>query len=169
MYIYKISSNGVWETVVQEIIYNNVLEYGVSTWDDYEIARRKNKGQSNGIFLKISNDSGNYRYIPLSYVYGNNAEFNYYSSSSSTSNPDKIVIYKLTKTNDEWSYTERTVKADVMVGATSSSNGVSGMVPAPTTADINKFLAGDGTWKFGEAMTILSYGTSTWAEFLAAY
>lgn len=169
MYIYKINGTSGWETVAQEIVYNNVLEYGVSTWNDYETARRKNKNKTNGIFLKVQNDSGNYRYVTLSYVYGNTAEFNYYSSSSTANNPDKIIVYKLTKTNDEWSYTERTVKVDVMVGATSSANGIAGSVPAPTTADVNKFLSGDGTWKFGEAMTILSYGTSTWAQFLAAY
>ena len=32
------------------------------------------------------------------------------------------------------------------VGATSSTNGKSGLVPAPTTTDINKFLKGDGTF-----------------------
>ena len=32
------------------------------------------------------------------------------------------------------------------MGATSSANGEEGLVPAPTTSDINKFLKGDGTW-----------------------
>ena len=31
-------------------------------------------------------------------------------------------------------------------GATSTENGTSGLVPAPTTADGNSFLRGDGTW-----------------------
>lgn len=57
-----------------------------------------------------------------------------------------------------------------MTGATSLANGASGLVPAPTTADINKFLAGDGTYKAGGLpMVILKYGSSTWAEFEAAY
>ena len=34
----------------------------------------------------------------------------------------------------------------VMVGATSTTNGAKGLVPAPTIADRNKFLRGDGTW-----------------------
>lgn len=34
-----------------------------------------------------------------------------------------------------------------MTGATSSTNGTKGIVPAPSAGDENKFLAGDGTWK----------------------
>lgn len=33
-----------------------------------------------------------------------------------------------------------------MAGATSSADGTSGLVPAPTVDDIDKFLRGDGTW-----------------------
>lgn len=57
-----------------------------------------------------------------------------------------------------------------MTGATSQDNGTSGLVPAPTTADIDKFLSGDGTWKSGgKPMVILSYGSSTWNDFINAY
>lgn len=57
-----------------------------------------------------------------------------------------------------------------MVGATSSVNGGSGLVPTPTTSDVNKFLAGDGTYKSGGLpMVILSYGNSTWTDFINAY
>lgn len=57
-----------------------------------------------------------------------------------------------------------------MTGATSSAAGATGLVPAPTSADVDKFLAGDGTYKSGGLpMVILSYGNSTWAEFEAAY
>lgn len=34
----------------------------------------------------------------------------------------------------------------VMTGATSSTAGASGLVPAPATTDVDKFLRGDGTW-----------------------
>ena len=34
----------------------------------------------------------------------------------------------------------------IMTGATSSVAGTVGAVPAPTTADVNKYLKGDGTW-----------------------
>lgn len=37
--------------------------------------------------------------------------------------------------------------ASVMVGATSDTDGASGLVPAPAAGDEGKFLAGDGTWK----------------------
>lgn len=57
-----------------------------------------------------------------------------------------------------------------MTGATSSADGSSGMVPAPTTADTEKFLRGDGTWgEGGKPMVVLSYGNSTWNDFLEAY
>lgn len=62
------------------------------------------------------------------------------------------------------------VTIPAMTGATSSVAGSTGLVPAPTTSDTGKFLAGDGTWKDGgKPMVILSYGSSTWAEFEAAY
>jgi len=57
-----------------------------------------------------------------------------------------------------------------MVGATSLANGSAGYVPAPATTDVNKFLAGDGTYKSGGLpMVILSYGNSTWNDFINAY
>lgn len=37
----------------------------------------------------------------------------------------------------------------IMTGATSSIAGASGLVPAPATTDVDKFLAGDGTYKSG--------------------
>lgn len=57
-----------------------------------------------------------------------------------------------------------------MVGATLQDDGQAGLVPAPTTADVDKFLSGDGTYKSGGLpMVILSYGNSTWQEFIDAY
>lgn len=58
----------------------------------------------------------------------------------------------------------------VMTGATSSAAGASGYVPAPAAGDDDKFLAGDGTFKSGgKPMVILSYGNSTWNDFINAY
>lgn len=37
--------------------------------------------------------------------------------------------------------------ADAMVGATSSSDGTAGIVPQPLSADYQKFLCADATWK----------------------
>lgn len=53
-------------------------------------------------------------------------------------------------------------------GATDSTAGTSGLVIAPAAGDNLKALYGDGTWKL-PGMTILKYGTSTYAEALAAY
>ena len=33
-----------------------------------------------------------------------------------------------------------------MSGATSQSDGAAGLVPIPTSSDVNKYLKGDGTW-----------------------
>lgn len=45
-----------------------------------------------------------------------------------------------------------------MAGATSTNAGVRGLVPAPTSADIAKFLRGDGTWASPEVQI-------TWGSF----
>lgn len=37
-------------------------------------------------------------------------------------------------------------EVDVMTGATSSEDGVSGLVPAPESADRTRYLRGNGTW-----------------------
>lgn len=53
------------------------------------------------------------------------------------SNLDKI---------DQQMYLNQTSAAKVMVGATASTDGESGRVPAPTPSDSEKYLKGDGTW-----------------------
>lgn len=62
------------------------------------------------------------------------------------------------------------VSIPLMTGATSSTGGAAGLVPAPSAGDEDKFLAGDGTFKSGGLpMVILSYGSSTWNDFINAY
>ena len=62
------------------------------------------------------------------------------------------------------------IDVPTMVGATAQANGTKGLVPAPTSSDVDKFLAGDGTYKSGGLpMVILSYGSSTWSDFINAY
>jgi hypothetical protein len=57
-----------------------------------------------------------------------------------------------------------------MTGATSSAAGTAGLIPAPASADREKFFRGDGTWQDGgKPMVILSYGNSTWNDFINAY
>ena len=57
-----------------------------------------------------------------------------------------------------------------MVGASDSTNGEGGLVPAPIAGEEDKFLSGDGTYKSGGLpMVILRYGISTWQEFINAY
>lgn len=56
-------------------------------------------------------------------------------------------------------------------GATSSTAGAAGLVPAPSAGDEGKALHGDGTWKDTTAKLVeMSYGeSSAWAKFIAAY
>lgn len=62
------------------------------------------------------------------------------------------------------------ISIPLMTGATSSAGGAAGLVPAPSAGDEDKFLAGDGTFKSGGLpMVILSYGSSTWNDFIEAY
>lgn len=57
-----------------------------------------------------------------------------------------------------------------MTGATASTAGTSGAVPAPSAGDEAKFLSGGGTWESGgKPMVVLSYGSSTWQDFIDAY
>lgn len=56
-------------------------------------------------------------------------------------------------------------------GATSSTAGSNGLVPAPAAGDEAKALHGDGTWKDTTAKLVeMAYGESNaWAKFIAAY
>lgn len=58
-----------------------------------------------------------------------------------------------------------------MAGATSSTAGTHGLVPAPSAGDQDKVLRGDGTWGNATAKLVeMSYGeSSAWAKFIAAY
>lgn len=45
------------------------------------------------------------------------------------------------------------VAADIFKGATTTSNGTAGLVPAPTSAQKDSYLKGDGTWSTPVAQT----------------
>lgn len=70
--------------------------------------------------------------------------------------------------NGEW--TAQDSLPTIMVGASDTDDGEGGLVPAPVAGEEDKFLSGDGTYKSGGLpMVILSYGKSTWQEFINAY
>lgn len=86
------------------------------------------------------------------------------STQSASSNA--VGIY----TDDAKTAIQSMLGINTMTGATASVAGTSGLVPAPATTDVDKFLAGDGTYKSGGLpMVILSYGNSTWQDFINAY
>lgn len=62
----------------------------------------------------------------------------------------KIYVDITTSTSYRWggsSYISITNPIDVFTGATASTAGVAGIVPAPTAGDQAKFLRGDATWQ----------------------
>lgn len=69
-----------------------------------------------------------------------------WSVASRNMAPKINVDSTLTKTFSNGANATVTLKANVMTGATSSVAGTAGYVPAPTTADVDNFLKGDGTW-----------------------
>lgn len=73
------------------------------------------------------------------------AHFNM-TKPASTDNYSLTVVNDNTDIIDTQMYNNQVSAAKVMVGATSSADGESGRVPAPTSADRTKYLKGDGTW-----------------------
>ena len=146
------------------------LEYGVSTWNDFLDAYNKNKD----IYCKIPKSNNGYRIGHFDYYYcgssGPYAQFNYYRASSESSNSaDEIYKYRLYDTNT-WYTIEKEISAPTMVGCSANAAGIGGLVPAPAAGNQDKFLSGDGTYKSGGLpMVILSYGNSTWDDFINAY
>ena len=59
---------------------------------------------------------------------------------------NKSVLDKISETNGNLTYDGNEMKAAQMLGATSTTNGTSGTVPAPKAGQENLFLRGDGTW-----------------------
>jgi hypothetical protein len=89
------------------------------------------------------------------------------TSLPSVSSTDNGKILKVS--NGAWAVSTADTPS-VMTGATSSAAGTAGLVPAPASADREKFFRGDGTWQDGgRPMVILSYGNSTWNDFITAY
>ena len=147
-----------------------IFNYGSATWTEFLEAYNAEKiifCQANGT------SSQETRIAPIIYHNLNKVEFQYYRSADITGASlikyDEVYIYTLYSDNT-WETIVRPIRNQVMTGATSSTNGTSGTVPVPTSADIDKFLAGDGTYKSGGLpMVILSYGNSTWNDFINAY
>ena len=62
----------------------------------------------------------------------------------------------------------------VMTGATAQTAGTSGLVPAPTTSDVDKYLKGDGTWEAvssgsSDAITLYCYYNNSTDEITPYY
>lgn len=66
------------------------------------------------------------------------AEQKYYSYDSNNENDPHLGKWR--------EYSSGGAEYSDFTGATSQAAGAHGLVPAPTTGDISKFLKGDGTW-----------------------
>lgn len=67
-------------------------------------------------------------------------------------------------------YTDLQNKPTVFTGTDGTTEGTTGLVPAPATTDATKYLMADGTWGFAmTGMVIARYGVSTYNEVLDAY
>lgn len=75
-----------------------------------------------------------------------------YEATASIAIHDALVEGTNIQTAD--SISEQLKNIPDMIGATSSANGVHGLVPQPLIADKDKFLKGDGTW--GDASSSIS-------------
>lgn len=87
----------------------------------------------------------------------------FYISQSATGYHNGEVFSRLFFDDTTWTAWKKTIKdTDVLVGATASANGTAGLVPAPATTDVAKFLRGDGTWaeSGGGGGTVITVSTS---------
>lgn len=87
-----------------------------------------------------------------------------------TQNGTTIQTFSANQATDVTAALTDTTYSD-FTGATSSTAGAHGLVPAPAAGDEGKALHGDGTWKDTTAKLVeMSYGESNaWAKFIAAY
>lgn len=73
------------------------------------------------------------------------------------------TYYRYNKQSDTWTYIGESKQYDDFVGTDGTTAGEAGLVPAPATTDVGKFLKADGTWDTaGSAINIVqTNGTST--------
>lgn len=69
---------------------------------------------------------------------------------------DSVLVYD----SDTQSWTDKNFNDLIFSGATHTSAGSSGLVPAPQSEEETKFLSGDGTWKAIELPEVKEYNAS---------
>lgn len=74
--------------------------------------------------------------------------------------PSREVVHDGTMTGDGTSEVSA-LSVNTMTGATASSAGAPGLVPAPTAADVNKLLSGSGAWIDPPSSVSTSYDQAT--------
>lgn len=138
---------------------NTKLEKGSA--DDIIKLQWNNNGtwtDINSITLGFLDSGGKIKhtYLP-SYVddvieaYYDNGDFYEDDQHTRLITPESGKIYVDLTTNDSYrwggtTYVKISNPTDVFTGATSSTAGTAGLVPAPAAGDDTKFLKGDGTW-----------------------
>ena len=130
-------------------IANNVLEFTENGWET------SNLGIGNVVINKYNSETGqveeqegygiatkyvNNGIVNNTQIYGGDMYSSNYDPNSNTGSHIDLEAGKITLDG---------VDIDVFKGATETSDGTRGFVPAPTIADRNKVLRGDGTWGAG--------------------
>lgn len=141
-----------------------VLEYGVSTWRDFQNAFNANAV----VYCKASSDSNpaigtKSRHAFLAYNDGTKVEFQYYrsvSSHSATQQGDQVFVYTLTNAN-AWSVETRETYTKIVAGTnltSSYSNGVLTINAAVQSVSVDpNTVTGDA----GTNASVTNTGTST--------
>lgn len=166
-----------------------ILSYGSSTWNDFINAYNNNAV----VYCRASSNSnpatgnqGRMAFMAFVNYSGStvtSVEFQYYrsvSTHSASQQGDQVFIYKLESTNGgKWTVTTREASSKIVAGTGLSSNYNNGVLtlsnsqtglPAISSADNGKILqVVDGTWAVDKHLVILSYGSSTWDDFITAY
>lgn len=153
---------------------------GSGTWgQDPDLVAAKAAGQiGNAVYVTSDYDLNNYT-----------TQGNYYfgTGSTITNGPPGVTYGYLTVTNinslsptvqrfvqsanviymrsrpdgsSPWTtWTKEMIDLDVMAGATASTNGTKGLVPAPSAGEQAEYLLGDGTWgRDADVVNALAYG-----------
>lgn len=138
-----------------------VLEYGKSTWADFQAAYNANKL----VYCRYTMSANEVRMAFLAYTFPGKAEFQYYRTvgkKSDTQQGDEVYIYTLTKSKPAWTTTVRQNYTKIVAGTgltstyTYSASANAGTLTLKSTPATTSTLGGV---KVGTGLSVASDGT----------
>lgn len=138
-----------------------VLEYGKSTWADFQAAYNANKL----VYCRYKMSANEVRMAFLAYTFPGKAEFQYYrtvGTKSDTQQGDEVYIYTLVKTKSAWTTTVRQNYAKIVAGTgltstyTYSASTNAGTLTLKSTPATTSALGGV---KVGTGLSVATDGT----------